>query len=79
MAKEVTRVLFCLFFCSYVAPEYESTCMLNKRSDAYSFGILMMEIIYGRNPIDYSRSSEEVCTIFVISLCFKYGGISVST
>ncbi|KAE8038352.1 hypothetical protein FH972_010874 [Carpinus fangiana] len=44
---------------SYVAPEYGSTGMLNKRSDAYSFGILMMEFIYGRNPIDYCQSSEE--------------------
>ncbi|XP_062155846.1 probable serine/threonine-protein kinase At1g01540 isoform X1 [Alnus glutinosa] len=44
----------------YVAPEYASTGMLNERSDAYSFGILIMEIISGRNPVDYSRPPEEV-------------------
>ncbi|KAK4760877.1 hypothetical protein SAY87_005770 [Trapa incisa] len=44
----------------YVAPEYASTGMLNERSDVYSFGILIMEIISGRNPVDYSRPSEEV-------------------
>ncbi|KAF8030558.1 hypothetical protein BT93_E2863 [Corymbia citriodora subsp. variegata] len=44
----------------YVAPEYASTGMLNERSDAYSFGILIMEIISGRNPVDYSRPSGEV-------------------
>ncbi|XWS45255.1 hypothetical protein CRYUN_Cryun15aG0120700 [Craigia yunnanensis] len=44
----------------YVAPEYASTGMLNERSDAYSFGILIMEIITGRNPVDYSRPPEEV-------------------
>lgn len=44
----------------YVAPEYASTGMLNERSDVYSFGILMMEIISGRNPVDYSRPLEEV-------------------
>lgn len=44
----------------YVAPEYASTGMLNERSDVYSFGILIMEIISGRNPVDYSRPPDEV-------------------
>ncbi|KAM1606504.1 hypothetical protein ACFX1Z_027203 [Malus domestica] len=44
----------------YVAPEYASTGMLNERSDVYSFGILIMEILSGRNPVDYSRPPEEV-------------------
>ncbi|GKU94755.1 hypothetical protein SLEP1_g8200 [Rubroshorea leprosula] len=44
----------------YVSPEYASTGMLNERSDVYSFGILLMEIISGRNPVDYSRPPEEV-------------------
>ncbi|KAK4277468.1 hypothetical protein QN277_015464 [Acacia crassicarpa] len=44
----------------YVAPEYASTGMLNERSDVYSFGVLLMEIISGRNPVDYSRPPGEV-------------------
>uniref|UniRef100_A0A2N9H5T4 non-specific serine/threonine protein kinase n=1 Tax=Fagus sylvatica TaxID=28930 RepID=A0A2N9H5T4_FAGSY len=44
----------------YVAPEYASTGMLNERSDVYSFGILLMEIISGRNPVDYGRPAGEV-------------------
>lgn len=44
----------------YVAPEYASTGMLNERSDVYSFGILIMEIISGRNPVDYGRPADEV-------------------
>ncbi|KAJ6678404.1 hypothetical protein OIU85_008937 [Salix viminalis] len=43
----------------YVAPEYASTGMLNERSDVYSFGVLIMELISGRNPVDYSRPPEE--------------------
>ncbi|KAK1316707.1 putative receptor-like serine/threonine-protein kinase [Acorus calamus] len=44
----------------YVAPEYASTGMLNERSDVYSFGVLLMEIISGRNPVDYGRPVGEV-------------------
>ncbi|WCJ31176.1 Protein kinase superfamily protein [Euphorbia peplus] len=44
----------------YVAPEYASTGMLNESSDVYSFGVLIMEIISGRNPVDYSKPPDEV-------------------
>ncbi|GER46384.1 protein kinase superfamily protein [Striga asiatica] len=44
----------------YVAPEYACTGMLNEKSDIYSFGILIMEIITGRSPVDYSRPKPEV-------------------
>ncbi|KAG6434410.1 hypothetical protein SASPL_106042 [Salvia splendens] len=44
----------------YVAPEYACTGMLNEKSDIYSFGILIMEVITGRSPVDYSRPQGEV-------------------
>ncbi|KAL0913211.1 hypothetical protein M5K25_016655 [Dendrobium thyrsiflorum] len=47
----------------YVAPEYASTGMLNERSDVYSFGVLIMEIISGRTPADYSRPPGEVSLV----------------
>lgn len=47
----------------YVAPEYACTGMLNEKSDIYSFGILIMEIITGRSPVDYSRPKGEVSSI----------------
>ncbi|KAM3364486.1 hypothetical protein ACQJBY_014693 [Aegilops geniculata] len=43
----------------YVAPEYAGTGMLNETSDVYSFGILVMEIISGRVPVDYNRPPGE--------------------
>ncbi|CAK7348833.1 unnamed protein product, partial [Dovyalis caffra] len=49
-----------ILFSSYVAPEYACTGMLNEKSDVYSFGILIMEVISGRNPVDYGRPQGEV-------------------
>ncbi|CAK9236757.1 unnamed protein product [Sphagnum troendelagicum] len=44
----------------YVAPEYCNTGLLTERSDVYSFGVLLMEVITGRDPVDYSRATGEV-------------------
>ncbi|KAL8131937.1 hypothetical protein AgCh_007733 [Apium graveolens] len=58
-----TRVMgtfgfFCV--CSYVAPEYANTGLLNEKSDIYSFGVLLLEAITGRDPVDYGRPADEV-------------------
>ncbi|CAJ1964374.1 unnamed protein product [Sphenostylis stenocarpa] len=44
----------------YVAPEYANTGLLNERSDIYSFGVLLLEAVTGRDPVDYSRPVNEV-------------------
>ncbi|KAG7561407.1 Protein kinase domain [Arabidopsis thaliana x Arabidopsis arenosa] len=44
----------------YVAPEYANTGLLNEKSDIYSFGVLLLETITGRDPVDYERPSNEV-------------------
>eukprot|EP00262_Sarcandra_glabra_P017452 TRINITY_DN5991_c0_g1_i1.p1 TRINITY_DN5991_c0_g1~~TRINITY_DN5991_c0_g1_i1.p1 ORF type:complete len:183 (+),score=26.69 TRINITY_DN5991_c0_g1_i1:73-549(+) len=44
----------------YVAPEYANTGLLNETSDIYSFGVLLLEAITGRDPVDYSRPALEV-------------------
>ncbi|XP_076883636.1 putative receptor-like protein kinase At2g42960 isoform X1 [Bidens hawaiensis] len=44
----------------YVAPEYANTGMLNEKSDIYSFGVLLLEAVTGRDPVDYSRVANEV-------------------
>lgn len=44
----------------YVAPEYANSGLLNEKSDVYSFGVLLLEAVTGRDPVDYSRPSNEV-------------------
>ncbi|GKV46392.1 hypothetical protein SLEP1_g53378 [Rubroshorea leprosula] len=44
----------------YVAPEYANTGLLNEKSDVYSYGVLLLEAITGRDPVDYGRPAPEV-------------------
>ncbi|KAI3457059.1 hypothetical protein Pfo_013722 [Paulownia fortunei] len=44
----------------YVAPEYANTGLLNEKSDIYSFGVLLLEAVTGRDPVDYGRPANEV-------------------
>lgn len=66
------------FNCSgYLAPEYAMRGQLTKKADVYSFGVLILEIVSGRNNAKSSWSGmpkvllEWVCSLSV--LCLKYG------
>ncbi|KAJ4752770.1 Proline-rich receptor-like protein kinase PERK8 [Rhynchospora pubera] len=39
----------------YLAPEYASSGKLTERSDVFSFGVVLLELISGRKPVDTSR------------------------
>ncbi|MQL93690.1 hypothetical protein Taro_026353 [Colocasia esculenta] len=43
----------------YCAPEYAMTGQLTLKSDIYSFGVVLLEIITGRKAIDNSRAAGE--------------------
>lgn len=47
-------------FCSYLAQESACTGTLNEKSDIYSFGILIMEIVSGRLPVDHSQPQVQI-------------------
>ncbi|KAH6763927.1 HAESA-like 1 [Perilla frutescens var. frutescens] len=38
--------------CGYIAPEYAYTLRVNEKSDIYSFGVVILELVTGKLPID---------------------------
>ncbi|KAL9152484.1 hypothetical protein ABFS82_11G126100 [Erythranthe guttata] len=42
----------------YVAPEYSSTMVASTKGDAYSFGVVLLELATGLKPLDVSAADE---------------------
>ncbi|KAF7002451.1 hypothetical protein CFC21_017943 [Triticum aestivum] len=47
----------------YVDPEYLRTNYLTVKSDVFSYGILLLEILSGRRPIEVNRGGREKITV----------------
>ncbi|KAE9590397.1 hypothetical protein Lal_00027981 [Lupinus albus] len=43
----------------YIAPEYPSTRVASLKGDVYGFGVLLLELVTGRKPLDVSNDEEE--------------------
>lgn len=57
-----------------MAPEYANTGLLNEKSDIYSFGVLLLEAVTGRDPVDYGRPANEVIEGYIK---YKYLGLDI--
>ncbi|KAL6845565.1 hypothetical protein ACP4OV_025060 [Aristida adscensionis] len=47
----------------YLAPEYAATGKVNDRSDVFSFGVMLLELITGRKPILTSSGDQPVTLV----------------
>ncbi|KAJ3692293.1 hypothetical protein LUZ60_012643 [Juncus effusus] len=46
--------------CGYIAPEYAYTLKVNEKSDIYSFGVVILELVTGKNPVDLEFESKDL-------------------
>ena len=56
--------------CRYLSPEYASSGKLTEKSDVFSFGVMLLELITGRLPVDISGDMDDSLVEWVRILYF---------
>ncbi|KAG0454548.1 hypothetical protein HPP92_023840 [Vanilla planifolia] len=46
--------------CGYIAPEYAYTLRVNEKSDIYSFGVVILELVTGKLPVDAEFGEKDL-------------------
>ena len=67
-----------LFYRGYMAPEYISKGILSNKIDAYSFGVLVLEIISGKINSSFNQtdgSASNLVHIFSFTIIITYDGL----
>lgn len=55
----------------YLAPEWITNNSISEKSDVYSYGIVLLEIIGGRKTYDSSEVLRNLISLLIVSKCWK--------
>lgn len=62
--------LIVIYFSSYLAPEYFMNGKLNDKLDVYAFGVVLLELLSGRKPIDDGFPKGKESLVMWVSIFF---------
>lgn len=61
----------------YVAPEYAMTGHLLVKSDVYSYGVVLLELLTGKKPVDMSQSAGKENLVTWVSCISTWFSLSL--
>jgi len=58
-----------------MAPEYASSGKLTEKSDVFSFGVMLLELLTGKRPLDLTNAMDESLVDWVSIILFHLSSI----